>query len=69
MERLAETLGVKNPSSLQYSLKDARKLGGVKIDRSLQLLCRQDEKLKSLPVDEKIILQETVVSLLEIAKG
>ena len=69
LERLAETLGVKNPSSLQYSLKDARKLGGVKIDRSLQLLCRQDEKLKSLPVDEKIILQETVVSLLEIAKG
>ncbi len=68
LEQLAETLGIKNPSSLQYSLKDARKLGGVKIDRSLQLLCRQDEKLKRLPVDEKIILQETVVGLLEIAK-
>lgn len=69
LEQFGETLGVKNPSSLQYSLKDARKLGGVKIDRSLRFLSRQDEKLKSLPVDPKIILQETVVSLLEIAKG
>lgn len=68
LQQLGESLKMKNPSALQYSLKDARKLGGVKIDRSLQLLSDQDEKLKSLPVDGKIILQQTVVGLLEIAK-
>ncbi len=67
-EQLGKELGMKKPANLQYSLKDARNLGGVKIDRSLQLLCQQDTKLKSLPVDGKILLQEAVVGLLEIAK-
>ncbi len=68
MEALGKELGMKKPGNLQYSLKDARKLGGVKIDRSLQLLSNQDLKLKSLPVDGKLLLQEAVVGLLEIAK-
>lgn len=67
-EAFGKALKMKKPANLQYSLKDARKLGGVKIERSLQLLCQQDEKLKSLPIDSKIILQQTVVGLLEIAK-
>ncbi len=67
-EALGKELKMKKPGNLQYSLKDARKLGGLKIDRSLQLLAKQDEKLKSLPVDGKILLQEAVVGLLEIAK-
>ncbi len=68
-EAFGKELNMKKPANLQYSLKDARKLGGKKIDRSLQLLARQDEKLKSLPVDGKILLQEAVVGLLEIAKN
>ena len=68
-EALGQELGMKKAANLQYSLKDARNLGGKKIDRSLQLLCQQDEKLKSLPVDGKILVQEAVVGLLEIAKG
>ena len=68
LEAFGKDLGMKKPGNLQYSLKDARKLGGVKIDRSLQLLANQDVKLKSLPVDGKLLLQEAVVGLLEIAK-
>ena len=69
LEQLGKDLNMKKPANLQYSLKDARNLGGVKIDRSLQLLCDQDAKLKSLPVDGKLLLQQAVVGLLEIAKG
>jgi DNA polymerase-3 subunit delta len=62
-------LGMKNPNNLQYSLRDARTLGGKRLDESLRLLSESDKKLKSLPVDGKIILEQTVVELLRIAGG
>lgn len=61
-------LGMKSPGNLPYSLNDARKLGGRKLDRSLQLLSDCDKALKSLPVDGQILLEQAVVGLLEIAK-
>jgi DNA polymerase-3 subunit delta len=62
-----QEFGMKNPSALQYSLKDARALGGKRLDESLKLLSESDKNLKSLPVDGQIILEQTVVGLLKIA--
>lgn len=63
----AKELGMKNPNSLQYSLTDARRLGTVKLTKSLKLLSQCDLSLKSLPVEGTILLEQTVVGLLAIA--
>ncbi len=62
-----KSLGMKNVNGLQYSLKDARALGGKRLDQSLQLLAECDKNLKSLPVDGKILLEQAVVELLNVA--
>lgn len=63
-----EALSLKNPGALSKSLGDARRLGQQKLERSIQLLSDYDKSLKCLPVDGKILLQQAVVGLLEIAK-
>ncbi len=60
-------LGMKNTNGLSYSLKDAHTLGEKKLDQSLAWLSDCDQKLKSLPVDPHVILEQTVVGLLSIA--
>ncbi len=65
----AKELGVKNPNALGYALNDARRLGSGRLARSLALLGQQDEALKRLPVDGYILLEQTVVALMAVAKG
>lgn len=60
-------LGMKNLNGLPYSLKDAHALGGKRLDQSLQALAECDKNMKSQPVDGKILLEQTVVRLLQIA--
>ncbi len=65
--QFAKELGAKNVNGIQYSLKDAHALGDVRLNQSIQCLAACDKSMKSQPVDGKILLEQTVVELLEIA--
>ena len=62
-----KSVGMKNVNGLQYSLKDARSLGGKRLDESLVVLSEYDKKIKSQSVDPKLLLEQVVVELLNIA--
>ena len=67
LPEFGKSVGMKNTNGLTYSLKDARVLGGKRLDRSLILLSEYDKKMKSQSVDPKILLEQAVVELLCVA--
>lgn len=67
--QLAKELGYKKPEMITYSQNDANSLGLEKVVECLEVLFETDRILKTVStLDEKILMEKTIVKLCEIVK-